>query len=171
MGLLLFLGTFVLVGWPMIERRAATHRLFHAALIGLTEDRLSGIDLESPLYSLGGDGTQKDRFMTITVNAETYRKYGQDTDLRYKVRTAEYYFDVFGPLRALLFFDAGQAYLENQRMNLKDMRISYGVEARFIMPVLNVPFRLIYYFNPNRSLRDAGFVSDKGFKFAVGTTF
>jgi outer membrane protein insertion porin family len=84
---------------------------------------------------------------------------------------AEYYFDVFGPLRALLFFDAGQAFLENERMNLKDLRMSYGVEARFVMPVLNVPFRLIYYFNPNRTLRDATFVQDKGFKFAVGTTF
>ena len=27
---------------------------------------------------------------------------------------AEYYFDVFGPLRALLFFDAGQAFLEGE---------------------------------------------------------
>jgi outer membrane protein insertion porin family len=84
---------------------------------------------------------------------------------------AEYYFDVFGPLRALLFFDAGQAFLENERMNFKDLRISYGVEARFIMPVLNVPFRLIYAINPNRSLRESLYVPDKTFKFAVGTTF
>jgi outer membrane protein insertion porin family len=84
---------------------------------------------------------------------------------------AEYYFDVFGPLRALLFFDAGQAYLENQRMDFKSLRISYGAEARFVMPVLNVPFRLIYAFNPNRSLRESLYVPDKTFKFAVGTTF
>jgi outer membrane protein assembly factor BamA len=56
-------------------------------------------------------------------------------------------------------------------MRLEDLRMSYGVEGRFIMPVLNVPFRLIYYFNPNRSGREVFFVQDKGFKFAVGTTF
>jgi outer membrane protein assembly factor BamA len=84
---------------------------------------------------------------------------------------AEYYFDVFGPLRAVLFFDAGQAFLENERLNFKDLRISYGIEGRFIMPVLNVPFRLIYFFNPNRSLRESTYVPSKGFKFAVGTTF
>ena len=62
----------------------------------------------------------------------------------------EYYFDVGGPLRLLLFFDAGQAYLEGQNIDLSQLRTSTGVELRFIMPVLNVPFRLIYAFNPNR---------------------
>ena len=84
---------------------------------------------------------------------------------------AEYYFDVFGPLRALLFFDAGQAYLEGEPMRLEDLRISWGVEARFIMPVLNVPFRLIYAVNPNRSPFEELYVDRKTFKFAVGTTF
>ena len=84
---------------------------------------------------------------------------------------AEYYFDVFGPLRMLLFFDAGQAFLEDERMSLKDMRISYGVEARFVMPVLNVPFRLIYAFNPNRAGIEQFYVPARTFKFAVGTTF
>ena len=56
----------------------------------------------------------------------------------------------FGPLRALLFFDAGQAFLEGDPINLSEFRTSTGGELRFIMPVLNVPFRLIYAFNPNR---------------------
>jgi outer membrane protein insertion porin family len=90
---------------------------------------------------------------------------------KYLLVNAEYYIDVFGPLRMLLFVDAGQAYLEGERFRLDDMRMSYGVEGRFVMPVLNVPFRLIYYFNPNRSARDSFYVQDKGFKFAVGTTF
>ena len=63
---------------------------------------------------------------------------------------AEYYFDVFGPLRLLLFFDAGQAYAPGQGFNWRTMSTSTGVEARFTMPVLNVPFRLIYAWNPNR---------------------
>jgi len=87
---------------------------------------------------------------------------------KYLLFNAEYYYDVFGPLRALLFFDAGQAYLEGQTMNPKDLVMSTGAEVRFIMPVLNVPFRLIYAWNPNPPY---SFVSKTTFKFAVGTTF
>jgi outer membrane protein insertion porin family len=53
-------------------------------------------------------------------------------------------------------------------------KTSTGVELRFFMPVLNVPFRLIYAFNPSRtgvldnSLQPA---KDRVFRFAVGTTF
>jgi hypothetical protein len=36
------------------------------------------------------------------------------------------------------------------------------------MPVLNVPFRLIYAINPNA---DPLFAQKRTFKFAVGTTF
>jgi outer membrane protein insertion porin family len=80
---------------------------------------------------------------------------------------AEYYFDVLGPLRLLLFFDAGQAYAEGQGFYWKTMSTSTGVEARFTMPVLNVPFRLIYALNPNHDF----YQPDHAFKFAVGTTF
>ncbi len=80
---------------------------------------------------------------------------------------AEYYFDIFGPLRFLLFYDAGQAYLEGQNIDLKQLRTSTGAELRFTMPVVNIPFRLIYAFNPNRD----PFQPARTFKFAVGTTF
>jgi outer membrane protein insertion porin family len=80
---------------------------------------------------------------------------------------AEYYFDIIGPLRFLLFYDAGQAYLEGQHFDFKSLRTSTGAEIRFIMPVLNVPFRLIYAYNPNRDF----FQPKTAFKFAVGTTF
>jgi outer membrane protein insertion porin family len=84
---------------------------------------------------------------------------------------AEYYFDVFGPLRALLYFDAGQAYLEGEPFKVRELRMSTGAELRFIMPVLNVPFRLIYAINPNRSDYEKLYVPYSTFKFAVGTTF
>ncbi|MFI5169869.1 MAG: outer membrane protein assembly factor BamA, partial [Vicinamibacterales bacterium] len=85
---------------------------------------------------------------------------------------AEYYVDVFGPLRALLFFDAGQAFLEGDPIRFQDFRISTGAELRFIMPVLNVPFRLIYAFNPNRqTFYEKLYTPYSTFKFAVGTTF
>jgi outer membrane protein assembly factor BamA len=67
----------------------------------------------------------------------------------------------------VLFYDAGQAYLEGKKIDLKKLRTSTGAELRFIMPVLNVPFRLIYAFNPNRD----SFQPRSTFKFAVGTTF
>ena len=84
---------------------------------------------------------------------------------------AEYYFDVFGPLRLLAFFDAGQAFIEGERMRIDELRVSTGFEGRFIMPVLNVPFRLIWAFNPNRSNYEKLYIDKSTFKFAVGTTF
>jgi len=80
---------------------------------------------------------------------------------------AEYYFDVAGPLRLLLFYDAGQAFAEGKNLDLRQLRNSTGAELRFVMPVLNVPFRLIYAFNLSRD----SFQPAHTFKFAVGTTF
>ena len=46
-----------------------------------------------------------------------------------------------------------------------------GVEVRFIMPVLNVPFRLIYAYQPEPLDYEKLYVAKSTFKFAVGTTF
>jgi outer membrane protein insertion porin family len=86
---------------------------------------------------------------------------------KYLLGNAEYYFDVSPMLRTLLFFDAGKAYGKDDPFDLKGFYTSTGVEVRFIMPVLNVPFRLIYAVNPHRE----PFHSKGGFKFAVGSTF
>jgi outer membrane protein insertion porin family len=80
---------------------------------------------------------------------------------------AEYYIDIMGPLRFLFFYDAGQAYAEGEPITLNKIRTSTGAELRFVMPVLNVPFRLIYAWNPQRD----PFQPKTTFKFAVGTTF
>lgn len=80
---------------------------------------------------------------------------------------AEYYVDILPQVRALAFHDAGQAFGDSQRFNLRQLRTSSGLELRVTMPVLNVPFRLIYFWN---IYRDA-FQPARGFKFAVGTTF
>ena len=53
-------------------------------------------------------------------------------------------------------------------------KTSTGVELRFFMPVLNVPFRLIYACNPQRAgVLDNNLQPAKAtiFRFAVGTTF
>ncbi|MEO7674623.1 MAG: outer membrane protein assembly factor BamA, partial [Pyrinomonadaceae bacterium] len=61
---------------------------------------------------------------------------------------------------------------------LSDFKASVGLELRVQVPVVNVPFRLIYYYNPNANL---GFTEQlpgiflpgkrNGFRFTVGRTF
>jgi outer membrane protein insertion porin family len=61
---------------------------------------------------------------------------------------------------------------------LRDWKASVGVEFRVQVPIVNVPFRLIYYYNPNAQI---GFTEQlpgiflpgkrNGFKFTVGRTF
>jgi len=117
-------------------------------------------------YFLGGE-TQIRGYNVRSVapyDATTKTSVGGN---KFMLFNAEYYFDVLGPLRLLLFFDAGQAYAPGQDMYWKTMSTSTGVEARFTMPVLNVPFRLIYAWNPNRDFYQPA----TAFKFAVGTTF
>ncbi|MCO6512309.1 MAG: BamA/TamA family outer membrane protein, partial [Aridibacter famidurans] len=62
--------------------------------------------------------------------------------------------------------------------SIGDFRSSLGIEARIQVPVVNVPFRLIYYYNPNGVF---GFTEEvpglflpgksSGFRFTVGRTF
>jgi outer membrane protein insertion porin family len=82
----------------------------------------------------------------------------------------EYYIPVAGPLRAVLFFDAGQAFAEEDPLRftmIQDLVTSTGAEMRFFVPVLNVPFRLIFAYNPNPPL----FQPKTAFRFGVGSTF
>lgn len=61
---------------------------------------------------------------------------------------------------------------------IKDYKASLGVELRVQVPVVNVPFRLIYYYNPNAKI---GYTQElpgiflpgkrNGFRFTVGRTF
>ncbi len=87
---------------------------------------------------------------------------------------AEYLIQVAGPVRLVLFYDAGQVRDFGQKFAMSEFRTSTGAEVRFFMPVLNVPFRLIFAYNPRRA-----FILDStlqpqsafAFKFAVGSTF
>ena len=135
---------------------------------------------------------------------------------------AEQIFSIAGPVRLILFYDAGQVRSAGQSFGLKeDVRVvvtpptpllvdplqavalsrctpqldgtcttdpvkiittgqqsafktSTGAEVRFFMPVLNVPFRLIFAYNPQRGgVLDNTLRPQKAFqfRFAVGTTF
>jgi outer membrane protein insertion porin family len=120
---------------------------------------------------------------------------------------------IAGPVRLILFYDAGQVRDTGQSFALKEdikevvrlplpllydptavlsltdpdyvapiitigqrsaFKTSTGGEIRFFMPVLNVPFRLIFAYNPQRG----GVLNNQlqpqkafQFRFAVGTTF
>ncbi|MFX8852452.1 hypothetical protein ABTM75_19135, partial [Acinetobacter baumannii] len=61
---------------------------------------------------------------------------------------------------------------------LGDFRSSVGLELRVQVPVVNVPFRLIYYYNPNARIgvsQEAPGIffpgKRNGFRFTVGRTF
>jgi outer membrane protein insertion porin family len=128
----------------------------------------------------------------------------------------EQIFTIAGPVRLILFYDAGQvrdvgqtfAWWEDATevlppplpllrdpfatVSLTDpsvpeagsqvrvigrqsaFKTSTGAEVRFFMPVLNVPFRLIFAYNPQRGgVLDNTLRPQKAFqfRFAVGTTF
>ena len=87
---------------------------------------------------------------------------------------AEYQVTIAGPVRFVTFYDAGQVQDFGNRFALDGFKTSTGVELRFFMPMLNVPFRLIYAWNPQRD----GVYTDRMqpqketvFRFAVGTMF
>ena len=86
----------------------------------------------------------------------------------------EYMFSIVQQVRLIAFYDAGQVVDDREKFAKEAFRTSTGAEVRFFMPVLNVPFRLIFAANPQRkdvldnSLRPA---KDFTFRFAVGSTF
>lgn len=87
---------------------------------------------------------------------------------------AEYLISISNPVRIIIFYDAGQVADFGEEFTRENFYTSTGVELRFFMPVLNVPFRLIYAWNPKVD----GILNDRFqpqessvFKFAVGTTF
>jgi outer membrane protein insertion porin family len=99
---------------------------------------------------------------------------------------AEYLISVGGPVRLILFYDAGQVQDNGQRFILGGRTeadgiyrpgfiTSTGAEIRFFMPVLNVPFRLIFASNPQRDgvLNYSTGRPEKAFRFRfdVGSTF
>jgi len=115
----------------------------------------------------------------------------------------EYRIPIFGPVTLAPFIDAGNAWVlnknalrrqitnaggETQFENVKffsgtnsGLRVSTGVELQVTLPVIHLPFRMIFAFNPSRidrtfigptvgtplSLREPS----HGFKFTIGKTF
>jgi outer membrane protein insertion porin family len=71
------------------------------------------------------------------------------------------------PIEAALFFDAGNAYNNNEGYDLGNLRMDAGIEVRFYLPVFGAPLRLIYGWK----LDPMPYESKSDFIFSIGTTF
>jgi len=120
-------------------------------------------------YFLGGERNIRGyEIYTIGPRDEQGSNIG---GLKSMVINAEYILHVGGqdsPLYLIAFHDMGNAYSKDERLSLKNMYMSSGVEARIFVPALRVPFRLIFSYNNRRIYRDD---SNFAFRFAIGTTF
>ena len=88
--------------------------------------------------------------------------------------TGEYIITVAEPARLVLFYDTGQVQEAGKGFALKDLKTSTGAEVRFLMPVMNIPLRLIFAYNPQRSgVLDNNFRPEGtfNFRFVVGASF
>ena len=84
---------------------------------------------------------------------------------------------VAGPLKLVLFFDAGNAWLEGQSFNPLEMRMSTGAELRMFLPIFQAPLRFIYGVNLDpkviKGQNGVPMLMEKSsdFQFSIGTTF
>jgi len=117
-------------------------------------------------FYLGGERSIRgyDIYTIGPRNEEGYPMGGEKS----LVFNAEYIIPVGGPVYAIFFYDMGNAYSPDQKIDISNMYSSTGLEARIFVPALRVPFRLIFSYN-NRIARSGD--TNFKFRFAIGTTF
>jgi outer membrane protein insertion porin family len=119
----------------------------------------------------------------------TYVATGGDTRL---LLNMEYRMPIAGPLSLAWFMDAGAVFnlrkyedqvisskilrLSEKESIARSMRASVGVELRVQVPIINVPFRLIFAYNPNANpdITDPRVLSRERrtvIRFSIGRTF
>lgn len=80
----------------------------------------------------------------------------------------EYQIPLNQQMSFVLFYDVGNAYDFGEPISLDNTYSSTGLEIKIFVPMLNVPFRLIFAYNPRTlSSQDQHFA----FRFAVGPSF
>ncbi|HKB08658.1 MAG TPA: POTRA domain-containing protein [Candidatus Polarisedimenticolia bacterium] len=86
---------------------------------------------------------------------------------QYVLLNAEYTIPLADTVEFTMFYDTGNAFDDGQKINIKDMRVDYGLELRFYLPVFQAPLRLIYGFiqDPRPGEDSTNFI------FSIGTTF
>jgi outer membrane protein insertion porin family len=87
--------------------------------------------------------------------------------VQYLQFNAEYSIPLTDTVEFALFYDAGNAYDNGEAIDISNMRVDYGLEMRFFLPIFQAPLRLIYGFiqNPLPGEDTSNFI------FSIGTTF
>ncbi len=86
---------------------------------------------------------------------------------KYLIMQFEYVIPISEPVAFAFFFDAGNAFDNDQNISLSDLRMSTGIEIRFYIPMFQVPLRLIYGIPINEKPWD----EINQFQFSIGTSF
>jgi outer membrane protein insertion porin family len=86
---------------------------------------------------------------------------------RYWVVNLEYQIRVGGPVKLVLFGDAGNTYHEDQGWDLGLYRKTTGIELRIFLPIFQAPIRFIYGYNLDPFPEE----DQSDFQFSIGTTF
>ncbi len=120
------------------------------------EDSLRGFGVRS-VYPL----TKDERYF---VDAETGTIEGGN---RFFLSNIEYVFHLTEQMDVALFCDIGNTYHERQEWELSNYRADAGVEARFFIPMFNVPLRIIWATNLKPKPGD----DFSHFQFTIGLTF
>lgn len=170
-----FAGSFLGGDISLIKPRlvwSSFHRLFgeHAAGFYIDYQQIEALR-DSPVpfwerFYLGGERSIRGYDVySIGPRSELGTNIGGDKAV---VFNAEYIMPVFKPLYAVLFYDMGNAYSSDQKIRLKDMYFSTGLEMRIFYEALPLPVRIIFSYNNRRIHPDD---SRFTFRFTVGTYF
>ncbi|MFN7987103.1 MAG: outer membrane protein assembly factor BamA [Thermoanaerobaculia bacterium] len=96
---------------------------------------------------------------------------------KYMVFNLEAVYYLVGPLKLVAFFDAGNAWIEEQSFNPLKLRMATGAELRMFLPIFQAPLRFIYGINldPKTITYSGGRTltveKRSDFQFSIGTTF
>jgi outer membrane protein insertion porin family len=130
-----------------------------------------------PVYErffLGGDRSIRG-YPTLEISPRPpdnpYARIGGN---KYVQFNAEYQIRITDPLSVVTFFDAGNAFNDDEKIDFKDLYKSAGLEVRFYTPILQAPMRLIwsYKLDADKFSELSGRTEPQtDFTFSIGTTF
>lgn len=124
-----------------------------------------GVPYYERIY-LGGEQNIRG-FNVYTISPRSDSGYAIGGTKAFYINT-EYTIPINEQLSLGLFCDVGNVYDEYSSMDFKDVYSSLGLEIKVFVPMLNVPFRLIFAYNPRTITgEDPHFA----FRFGIGPSF
>ena len=128
--------------------------------------KLLGETAELPVFErffMGGENTLRGyELRTVGPRDEYGRIIGGTSSLLFNF---EYAFLISREIRVVPFVDMGNAFAGG--INVRDLHYSAGVEMRFFVPVMNIPFRFIIA----RPLNPEPYHRTSSFLFTIGSIF